>query len=82
MEQKLPWKLIEEYFAGKWVHLSDTDWKWRSSHPLMARVVRAADSRQQLIKEIQKDGFVPGATILFVSPLQSVLPVSESSAIC
>lgn len=82
MDEKLSWKLIQEYFQGEWVELADTEWKWRSAHPSMARIVRHAASRQQLIKQIQREGSVPGSTILFVSPVQSALPVSVSSATC
>jgi len=82
MEQRLPWRLIQEYFQGQWVELVDSEWKWNSAHPSLARVRHHAGSRRELMQQIKKDRLQEGSVLLFINPAQLSLPPSKSSAVC
>jgi hypothetical protein len=77
---RLSWSMIKESFAGEWVELVDCDWDWDRATPSRAQVRHYSSDRNELMRQIQCDGELEDAIVLYVGTAEAPLARALESA--
>lgn len=81
MNNRLSWSAIRSAYAGQWVELTDSLWRWNSPYPKLARVRHHATNRNQLLELIKGDSPLEDSIILHVSMPYPMVHIQQDAAV-